>query len=566
VNFKFIFFILIITGCAFTSRAQGTVAYCAIPLDSLVIDTLIQTAMLHGTPQDVANAIDTGKTYIDTAIGCGQESYNYFPADYSKPSQIQVISDWYNYQESKIDSVISYCPGAGRYQASVALGGYYARLAHFYVGLDTLNVVAQNFLQTQYDANNAPTPLKFAPGVYGYLNLPITDSCHIITTADNDIINHYLDPTPYQVAYDNGAYANDSFYVCDYDTSTFWYWGGLAYDQAWITTMMIQAATQQQNSTYKTEYTNSAIESGSWTMQEPPEIISEITSCDIWTLAQLYDWTGNKLYYNNMTDKLNRGLLPSILTDFNKTGYVDGMNNKPFSSLTNLAQHPGRLWDPPDAVVWNTAVCANGLVEAYVAARDNGDDSEAQALKPYVNVVMNNICWQVNNYGTFTLSVLYRDIDYAVINAIWKIEEYENDPHPAWDSTAWALYNGGIAKFYGLPLVDVSLYLLALDSVPYKPLSTEGIPPVLPSNISRASVYPNPSDGNSTLNFVLSTQGTVSIKITDITGRVVENIANHNFTVGKHTINLNYKSLSEGMYFICLQSGGQNKALKWVKN
>jgi hypothetical protein len=299
-------------------------------------------------------------------------------------------------------------------------------------------------------------------------------------------------------------------------------------------------------------------------MQEPPEVQSEPTANCIWVLADMYDWTGNKAYYNNMVDKLNRGVLPSVLTDLIKPGYVDGMNNKPFDSLDVLARHPGRMWDPADAVPWNTALCANGVVEAYVACRDRGDDSEAQALKPYVDDMMDNICWQMNTYGPIALSVLYRDIDYTVINAIWKIERYENEPHPNWDSTAWAMYNGGLAKYFGLPTVNIALYLLVVDSVPYQPLATGIASPVI-NNIVQAEVYPNPSDGNSTLKFFVTTTDNIEIKITDITGRVVDNVAGEEFNEGQHAVNLSNSNLANGMYFIWIQGEHQNKVIKWVK-
>ncbi len=219
---------------------------------------------------------------------------------------------------------------------------------------------------------------------------------------------------------------------------------------------------------------------------------------------------------------------------------------------------------PGDAVPWNTALCANSVVEAYVACRDRGEDSEAQALKPYLNDMMDNICWQINTYGPIALSANYRDIDYTVINAIWKIEDYEKEHHPNWDSTAWAMYNGGLAKYFGLPTVDIALYLLVIDSVPYQPLATGIVSPLL-GNIIQAEVYPNPSDGNSTLKFFVTTPGNVSIKITDITGRIVDNVTKEEFNTDLHTVNLSNSNLANGMYFIWLQGESQNKVIKWVK-
>jgi hypothetical protein len=273
VKHKFFLFSLIFIAVDFMAAAQtvNVAPYCDVHIDSLYvntipfgsvsIDSLIQTAMVDSSDaQAIINAINVGKIAIDTAVGCGIDSYDYLGSvDFTEPSQVEVFRDWFFNQAVKFDSINTDCPtGAGRYSAAIALGGYYARLTGDTdsLRLDLLNIPGQIFLQTQYDSTHAATPLTFAPGVYGYIDVPTTNSCHITISGDNDITNHYTDtlpPTPYGVIYNDGAYAGDSFFVSDYSNSTRWYWGGLSYDQAWITDMMIQAATQQTNPSYKTE-------------------------------------------------------------------------------------------------------------------------------------------------------------------------------------------------------------------------------------------------------------------------------------------------------------------------
>ncbi|MCH8903972.1 MAG: T9SS type A sorting domain-containing protein [Bacteroidetes bacterium] len=67
------------------------------------------------------------------------------------------------------------------------------------------------------------------------------------------------------------------------------------------------------------------------------------------------------------------------------------------------------------------------------------------------------------------------------------------------------------------------------------------------------NVYPNPNNNNFTVEFTLPTYAETEIYITDITGRVTQNLSARAMDKGSHSINFS-TSLPEGIYFINIKS------------
>ena len=76
-----------------------------------------------------------------------------------------------------------------------------------------------------------------------------------------------------------------------------------------------------------------------------------------------------------------------------------------------------------------------------------------------------------------------------------------------------------------------------------------------PSLIRDVKVYPNPSTSESQLYFSLKSPEYISIKIIDIQGRLVKQIASHQFfQAGDHTLDLTFKDLAPGTYNLQLRN------------
>ena len=83
----------------------------------------------------------------------------------------------------------------------------------------------------------------------------------------------------------------------------------------------------------------------------------------------MYNWTGDITYLDELNYKLDKNLLPSVLTDFDNDGMVDGTNPAiAFQDLTTIAEVPGRNWDGHNSLPWYSAMNAWALTDAYVAS------------------------------------------------------------------------------------------------------------------------------------------------------------------------------------------------------
>lgn len=79
------------------------------------------------------------------------------------------------------------------------------------------------------------------------------------------------------------------------------------------------------------------------------------------------------------------------------------------------------------------------------------------------------------------------------------------------------------------------------------------------------SVYPNPTNGSSNVEFTLNDNANIKISVTDVIGRIVEQEKSLDLNAGfhKYTINENQK-LSQGVYMINLELNGQKMSRKLI--
>ncbi len=73
------------------------------------------------------------------------------------------------------------------------------------------------------------------------------------------------------------------------------------------------------------------------------------------------------------------------------------------------------------------------------------------------------------------------------------------------------------------------------------------------AGLSALKVFPNPTSGNASIEFMLKNQMEMSVQLLDVNGRVVRS-ANHEFQAGFNRYELNTSSLNNGVYFLRLLS------------
>ncbi|MBS1519216.1 MAG: T9SS type A sorting domain-containing protein [Bacteroidetes bacterium] len=71
------------------------------------------------------------------------------------------------------------------------------------------------------------------------------------------------------------------------------------------------------------------------------------------------------------------------------------------------------------------------------------------------------------------------------------------------------------------------------------------------------SNYPNPFNPSTRINFFIPSDGFVSLRVYDITGKEIATVLNEFRTMGEHSVRFNAENLSSGAYFYRLDAGGQ---------
>jgi predicted outer membrane repeat protein len=83
------------------------------------------------------------------------------------------------------------------------------------------------------------------------------------------------------------------------------------------------------------------------------------------------------------------------------------------------------------------------------------------------------------------------------------------------------------------------------------------------------SVFPNPFNPRTTITYSNAKTGTVSLRIFDVRGRLIQTLVEDTKTAGEHTVtwdarSVTYTPVASGVYFVRLEAGGQVKTRKIV--
>lgn len=77
------------------------------------------------------------------------------------------------------------------------------------------------------------------------------------------------------------------------------------------------------------------------------------------------------------------------------------------------------------------------------------------------------------------------------------------------------------------------------------------------SEISNVSIFPNPFNSATTIQYEISENENVSIKVYDMYGHLVKNLFNANQTAGAHKINVDGSALAEGIYMVEIRTANK---------
>jgi hypothetical protein len=84
----------------------------------------------------------------------------------------------------------------------------------------------------------------------------------------------------------------------------------------------------------------------------------------------------------------------------------------------------------------------------------------------------------------------------------------------------------------------------------------------VPNSFSLGDAFPNPSSNDVTIAFDLKSNNNVSIKLVNLVGQEVMNIANDNFSAGANEVKFNVSNLTGGVYFYTMTVDGVSQSQK----
>lgn len=87
---------------------------------------------------------------------------------------------------------------------------------------------------------------------------------------------------------------------------------------------------------------------------------------------------------------------------------------------------------------------------------------------------------------------------------------------------------------------------------------------IVPSEFVLHQNYPNPFNPSTTISFSLPKSTQVVIKVYDVLGKEVKELANDHFAAGMHSVRFNSVNLSSGVYFYRLATNQSTKTMKMI--
>jgi hypothetical protein len=84
------------------------------------------------------------------------------------------------------------------------------------------------------------------------------------------------------------------------------------------------------------------------------------------------------------------------------------------------------------------------------------------------------------------------------------------------------------------------------------------------ASLAAFELYPNPANANTTLAFTVANKGKVVIRVFNVTGQMVAEVANQEFAAGKHNMNIGLDKLNAGIYVINMTSADGTATQKLI--
>jgi len=175
--------------------------------------------------------------------------------------------------------------------------------------------------------------------------------------------------------------------------------------------------------------------------------------------------------------------------------------------------------------------------------------------------------WDFNWQGGYYFPRLIPAKAGSTIHAVAVYDNTTNNPQNPSNPPQLVRWGEGTTdEMYYLPILSVP-YRDGDEDIVFEDItsSTQELEPTNESSIS--PIYPNPvSNGMIFIDFKMNLGTSVTISITDVTGRLVRTLRqNEYFSFGNHKVMANISNLNNGIYFVQINGSDVNLATKFVK-
>ena len=86
----------------------------------------------------------------------------------------------------------------------------------------------------------------------------------------------------------------------------------------------------------------------------------------------------------------------------------------------------------------------------------------------------------------------------------------------------------------------------------------------MPASILQLAVFPNPTTSSTSISFSLPQSETVSLKIFDMNGRLINAVAEKVFAAGEHQLKWDATNVRAGIYILKMQAGNYAETKKVI--
>ncbi len=245
--------------------------------------------------------------------------------------------------------------------------------------------------------------------------------------------------------------------------------------------------------------------------------------------------------------------LSSVTWVQTNTAAYEGFNSYHINTFSNQVDHEDMLVTPIIDLANNPG---SKFSFRYAYAKYTANTTDELAIEgskdcggTWQNIYTMSASFMANGSGGTSTAPFFPQPDQ------WKL--YDLSTHPNWNNFVssnsvmfrFRFKSAGIGNYIYIDAVN-------LDA----PVGINEL-----TRATRFALYPNPSNGESTVNFSLNEAAEVSLNVFDVSGRIVESLTAANFTSGDHSIVVNKNAAyNSGVYFVELCVNGARMSKKLI--